>query len=151
MSDRRQCEFPGTYSACWKCEPCLRILARREKAARGHESLIAQQSRKSCRICNRIERYCQTDGQARGAHDFAPVMTCESCKHMGARYWGSDDYPNHFCGKTDERRAAVFKSCGDFAEDFMSEFRKFYDASPRQSAESCSFFEPRALQEKPHG
>lgn len=138
-----KCEFPGSSVACWKCEPCLTILGRREAATVGNEHLISAQSRMSCRICTRLERYCQTDGQGRGKHPFSPVMTCESCTHMGGRYHGSDDYPEHFCKRSDQRRAAAFRSSGDFAHDFMTEFRKFYDASPRQSAELCAFFSPR--------
>lgn len=139
----RNCEFPGSSCACWKCAACLSILRSREARATPHADLIARQSCQRCRICDRVERYCQTDGQGRGKHPFSPVMTCESCSHMGGRYWGDDDMPIHFCRKSSERRAEVFKSCGDRSQDFMDEFRKFYDASPKYSAEMCSFFAPR--------
>ena len=62
---------------------------------------------------------------------------------MGGRYWGDDDRPIHFCGRERERRAANFRTAGDFAEDFMQEFRKFYDAGPQQSADDCAYFEPK--------
>ena len=141
-------DCPSWYSVslCGKCRKCTRKLAAMQAKAEPHTALIAEQSKQFCRRCTRIERYCQTDGQSRGKHAFAPVLTCESCVHMGGRYWGSDDRPMHHCGKSSERRAANFKSSGDFAQDFMDEFRKFYDAGPYQSAEMCSFFEPRTAQ-----
>lgn len=138
-------DCPSWYSVslCGKCRKCERKLELMAAAAAPHRDLIDAQSVKHCRLCTRIERYCQTDGQGRGKHPFTPVMTCESCVHMGGRYWGSDDRPVHHCGKSSERRAANFKSSGDFSQDFMDEFRKFYDAGPYQSAESCKWFEPR--------
>lgn len=138
-------DCPSWYSVslCGKCRKCERKLAAMAGKAAPHADLIATQSVKQCRLCTRIERYCQTDGQGRGKHAFTPVMTCESCVHMGGRYWGSDDRPIHHCGKSGDRRRANFKSSGDFSQDFMDEFRKFYDAGPYQSAECCSFFEPR--------
>lgn len=141
----KPCEFPGTSCACWKCGPCQKIRARREAFAAGHEGLIALQSDRRCRICTRIERYCQTDGQGPIRHAFAPKVTCESCVFMGRQYHGDVDFPVHFCAKADDRRRAVFRSSGDRAEDFMSEFRKFYDASPKQTAEDCAFFEAKVL------
>lgn len=147
----RDCEFPGSYSGCARCEPCLAIHARRAKRAAPFTHLIARQSSRQCRICQRVERYCQTDGQGRGRHPFSPRLTCESCVHMGRRYWGDDDYPKHICGKGAERRTASFRTTGDFAEDFMQEFRKIYDAGPKQSADDCRFFEPRDRDEHPKG
>jgi hypothetical protein len=140
----RDCEFPGGYSQCGKCSKCLAIHDRRVSRAAPFADLVAEQSCQQCRICQRVERYCQTDGQAGRRHKFSPRLTCESCLHMGGRYWGDDDRPIHFCGKERDRRRAQFRSTGDFAEDFMQEFRKFYDAGPRQSADDCAFFEPRA-------
>lgn len=72
--------------------------------------------------------------------------TCADCANLGRKYWGDDDYPIHFCKKSAERRRDGLKPTGDSAEDFMSEFRKFYDASPRWKA--CKYFEPRALRER---
>lgn len=138
-------DCPSWYSVslCGKCRKCECKLAAMAAKAAPHADLIAEQTVRHCRLCTRIERYCQTDGQGRGKHAFAPVLTCESCVHMGGRYWGSDDRPIHHCHKSGDRRAANFKSTGDFSQDFMDEFRKFYDAGPHQSAECCSFFEPR--------
>ena len=65
--------------------------------------------------------------------------TCKTCKFIGGRYWGEDCNPIHFCKKSDERRADNFRSCGDAAQDFMNEFRKFYDAGPDYRA--CAYYE----------
>lgn len=151
MTGHAPCEFPGSLASCRKCDPCLGIMHRRAVVAAPYEALIDAQSDRRCRVCDRIERYCQTDGQGRSRHAFAPRLTCESCRHMGGRYWGDDDFPKHFCHRSDERRAANFKSCGDYAEDFMRSFRTFYDASPIQSAEDCSFFEARDSGSHPEG
>lgn len=65
--------------------------------------------------------------------------TCAGCKNIGVQYWGDDWSPIHHCGKSTERRRAQFQSCGDKSQDFMNEFRKFYDAAPDQKA--CSLYE----------
>jgi hypothetical protein len=102
-------------------------------------ALVDMQSHQRCSVCGHHKLYCQQVG-----HTFTPVVTCESCLHIGARYWGSDDYPVHFCGQSKERRAAVFKSTGNAADDFMQEFRRFYDAGPKQT--NCGqFFEAKPL------
>jgi hypothetical protein len=67
--------------------------------------------------------------------------TCKTCQHIGQRYWGGDWDPIHHCGKSGERRSAAFQTSGDFAQDFMNEFRKFYDAGPDYKA--CPFYETR--------
>lgn len=67
--------------------------------------------------------------------------TCAGCKHIGDQYWGDDSAPIHHCGKSTNRRRLQFQSCGDRSQDFINEFRKFYDAGPDQKA--CSFFEQR--------
>lgn len=140
------CPSWSTVTLCGKCRKCTRKLAAMKAKAAPHTALIAEQSEQRCRRCDRIERYCKSDGQSHGGHSFSPRLTCESCIHMGSRYWGSDDRPLHHCRKSSERRAANFKSCGNFADDFMNEFRRFYDAGPWQSAENCTFFEPRIAQ-----
>lgn len=69
------------------------------------------------------------------------AKTCADCANIGVQYWGDDWSPIHHCGKSTERRRSQFQSCGDRSQDFMNEFRKFYDATPRQTA--CSFFVQR--------
>jgi hypothetical protein len=105
-----------------------------------NRTLVDLQTTQRCRICDHVKQYCNGINN----HVFAPVVTCESCIHMGRRYWGSDDMPVHFCNRSDERRAAAFTSTGDRVEDFMQEFRRFYDAGPRYT--NCGrFFEPKSL------
>lgn len=135
-----------SWANCRKCVKCRARFERGRAVAAPHAELIRQQSVKVCRVCDRPEQYCGGAGAFYFKHDFQPRMTCESCVHMGRRYWGSDDRPIHFCGKEKERRAANFRSCGNFGDDFLNEFRKFYDAGPWKSAESCKFFEPRTEQ-----
>lgn len=68
----------------------------------------------------------------------APSRTCASCAFIGAIYWNNE---THHCHRSDQRRADNFRSCGDVAEDFMSEFRKFYDAKAQHGA--CRHYEER--------
>lgn len=70
--------------------------------------------------------------------------TCATCKHIGQAYWGSDwDYGGrtHFCLKRDERRSDAMKPTGDFAQDFMDNFRTFFDAKAHNAA--CRYYENR--------
>ncbi|WP_343518124.1 hypothetical protein [Sphingomonas sp.] len=69
---------------------------------------------------------------------FDPSRKCDSCAFIGVIYWNGE---THHCLKSDERRRDNFRSCGDFAEDFMSEFRKFYDARAGQKA--CRHYQER--------
>lgn len=69
------------------------------------------------------------------------AATCATCAHIGRIYWGDDDRRIHHCGKSDERRRDNFQPSGDFANDFMSEFRRFFDASADQKA--CRYYEER--------
>lgn len=118
-------------------------------------ALLDAQSVQQCRFVTHRppQTYCElTCGRHReyhspkyNSHEFDGALTCESCKHIGGRYWGSDDHPIHFCGKSDERRAANFVDQGNFADNFMREWRSFYDAGPNHWAEKCAFFEPRTL------
>lgn len=73
-------------------------------------------------------------------------MTCTECSFLGKKYWEwvLSSTPIHLCGKSKERREAAFISSGDFAQDFMDQFRIFYDASPNWKA--CAFFERKASQ-----
>ena len=118
------------------------------------KALIAAQPYTRCRVithrppqtfsemaCGHVEKY-----HGHVPHEFDGGLTCASCKHMGRRYWGSDDHPVHFCGREKERRAAGFVDQGSFGDNFMAEWRKFYDAGPTYSAEKCAYFEPRELQ-----
>jgi hypothetical protein len=68
-------------------------------------------------------------------------MMCATCKHIGRRYYGYSDNPIHHCAMGARRRTDQFCSCGDAAEDFMDEFRKFFDAQPRHNA--CKYYEDR--------
>lgn len=72
-----------------------------------------------------------------------PSATCDSCQFLGRIYWDNGSTKTHVCGKSAERRRASFRSSGDFADDFMSEFRKFYDASAGQKA--CGHYVEREL------
>lgn len=67
--------------------------------------------------------------------------TCSTCKHLQQAYWGDEGDRIHFCGKKNERRRDAFKTSGDFAQDFMAEFRTFFDASHRTLA--CKYYEER--------
>lgn len=67
---------------------------------------------------------------------------CANCHYIGIIYWDDGFKKTHHCMKSAERRRAGFGSCGDASEDFMSEFRKFYDATAHQSA--CQFYSERA-------
>lgn len=72
--------------------------------------------------------------------------TCASCKFIGRSYWGHDsDYGGrvHSCHKEAERRRDTMKPTGDFAEDFMRNFRTFFDARAQQKA--CRYYEERPL------
>lgn len=73
-----------------------------------------------------------------------PSATCATCAFVGAAYWGSSfDYggKTHFCGKEAERRAETMKPTGDFAEDFMTNFRTFFDA--KASNRACRHYVER--------
>ena len=122
------------------------------------DALFETQSVKQCRHAEPCSPggkplACATHQQwhSHRPHQFLGAITCESCRHMGGVSWPDPFGDKHYCHKADERRAAGFRSTGDFAEDFMQEFRKFYDASPRQWAEGCAFFEPRDLAERANG
>ena len=67
------------------------------------------------------------------------TKTCAFCRHIGGHYWGDIDRQDHFCGKKDERRRDGRTRSGDAAQDFMDDFRRFYDASARQKA--CRYFD----------
>jgi hypothetical protein len=68
--------------------------------------------------------------------------TCATCANIGAIYWDVEfSDPKHHCLKGVDRRKAQFQSCGDFSQDFMNEFRKFFDASADQPA--CSLYQAR--------
>jgi hypothetical protein len=69
------------------------------------------------------------------------VRTCASCQHIGGAYWGDSWRRIHYCAKSQERRRDAFRPSGDFADDFMREFRTFYDATAGQKA--CQFYEER--------
>lgn len=67
----------------------------------------------------------------------AHTPTCATCKFIGQAYWGSScDYGGrtHFCLKEKERRSEAMKPTGDFAEDFMRNFRTFFDAGALSAA-----------------
>jgi len=71
-------------------------------------------------------------------------LTCASCKNIGMAYWGASwDYGGrtHFCLKDGERRRDAMKPTGDFAQDFMDNFRTFFDAKAHNSA--CKYYEER--------
>jgi hypothetical protein len=70
-----------------------------------------------------------------------PAHVCGTCVHMGRIYHDGGLEPDHSCAKSDERRAAAMKPTGDLAEDFMRNWRVFFDATPRQRA--CTHHEPR--------
>ena len=74
----------------------------------------------------------------------AHTPTCATCKFIGQAYWGSScDYggKTHFCLKEKERRSETMKPTGDFAEDFMRNFRAFFDAGALNAA--CSHYVER--------
>ena len=80
-----------------------------------------------------------TEPQERlGPAGFDPARTCGSCAFIGNIYWTDE---THHCLRSAQRRSDNFRSCGDFAEDFMSEFRRFYDAKAGQK--SCRHYEAR--------
>lgn len=71
--------------------------------------------------------------------------TCGTCAFLGGAYWGDrSDYGGrtHFCKKSDERRRDEMKPTGDRAEDFMQNFRTFFDAHATRTA--CGYYEERA-------
>lgn len=71
-------------------------------------------------------------------------LTCATCKHIGPTYWGShwdDGGRTHTCKKEAERRRDTMKPTGDFAEDFMRNFRTFFDAKAHNTA--CKYYEER--------
>lgn len=71
-------------------------------------------------------------------------LTCGTCAHIGQQYWGSAwDYGGHthFCKKEPERRRDTMKPTGDFAMDFMENFRTFFDAKAHNTA--CKYYEER--------
>ena len=71
------------------------------------------------------------------------ASTCDSCSHIGVIYWDDGYRKTHHCMKSTERRREKFQSSGDAADDFMREFRTFYDAVSGQQA--CAFYEERDL------
>lgn len=73
--------------------------------------------------------------------EIAAPKTCATCAHIGQHYHGGDWNPIHFCGMSDVRRNENFRSCGDGAQDFMNEFRKFYDAGP--DCRACAHYSER--------
>lgn len=71
--------------------------------------------------------------------------TCATCQFINDAYWGHySDYGGriHFCKKSDERRRDTMKPTGDFAEDFMANFRTFFNANAVQRA--CKYYAERA-------
>lgn len=66
---------------------------------------------------------------------------CDTCKFMGRMYWDNGVRQEHHCEKGSYRRADVMKPTGDFANDFMENFRMFFDASAGQHA--CKYYEDR--------
>jgi hypothetical protein len=62
---------------------------------------------------------------------------------MERSYWDNGFTVSHHCGKSKERRADNFQSCGDRSTDFLNEFCRFYDSSADQSA--CKYYEERPL------
>ena len=71
--------------------------------------------------------------------------TCASCQFIGVSYWGHhSDYGGltHHCLKEKERRAETMKPTGDFAEDFMRNFRAFFDAKGHNKA--CRHYQLRS-------
>lgn len=71
----------------------------------------------------------------------AAGVTCATCQHIGVIYWDDGYRKTHHCMRSSDRRRDNFRSSGDAADDFMSEFRKFYDASASQPA--CGYFAER--------
>jgi hypothetical protein len=72
--------------------------------------------------------------------------TCASCKFIGRSYWGTDfDYGGrtHSCLKENERRKDTMRPTGDFAEDFMRNWRTFFDAKAQNNA--CRYYEERPV------
>jgi hypothetical protein len=68
-----------------------------------------------------------------------PAKTCATCKHMGGLSWDNGSRQDHYCRKSDERRRDTMKPTGDFAQDFIDNFRTFFDASARSKA--CKYYE----------
>ena len=66
-------------------------------------------------------------------------LTCSTCKHIGSHYHDGICVQWHFCGKSTERRRDTMKPTGDFAQDFMDNFRTFFDASAQQA--TCHYYE----------
>lgn len=71
---------------------------------------------------------------------------CNSCKHMKGVYHSNGWREDHTCGMSDQRRAITMKSTGDFAEDFMANFRAFFDAHAGQKA--CRYYEYEPIPEE---
>lgn len=61
------------------------------------------------------------------------MKTCATCQHIGGKYHQAFSQM-HYCTKSDIRRRETMRSTGDFAQDFMNNFRAFFDASVRQKA-----------------
>ena len=71
-------------------------------------------------------------------------QTCATCTYIGKTYHGhADDWGGkmHTCKKEPQRRADVMKPSGDSADDFMRNFRAFFDAKAGQTA--CRYHEER--------
>lgn len=68
---------------------------------------------------------------------------CGECQHMQALYWDNGFTQEHHCGKSRERRRDAFRTTGDPSQDFLNDFRMFYDASAKQR--SCKYFELRGF------
>lgn len=70
--------------------------------------------------------------------------TCATCRFIGVSYWGHwSDWGGreHHCLKGDDRRRDTMKPTGDIAEDFMRNFRTFFDAKAPNRA--CRYYEER--------
>ena len=72
-----------------------------------------------------------------------PDLTCASCVHIGRIYHDNGLQPDYWCGKTNERRAEEMKPSGDYTEDFMRNWRAFFDARPDQRA--CRHYRARPI------
>src|SRR3546814_6254740 len=63
-------------------------------------------------------------------------------------------FPYPTLGRSAQRRKDAFRPSGDSADDFMSEFRKFYDAQSGQPAcryyEACEPLSPDKLRSEEH-
>ena len=99
---------------------------------------------------------CQADEFTSGTASSAPAeplqadvgadakKTCATCQHIGRAYWGHhSDYGGltHHCLMEAERRQDAIKPTGDLAQDFMVNFRSFFDAKANNAA--CRYYEYR--------